>query len=188
MIWNYLDWNSWPERLQKESSHRNNIVSGCQERIVVKLQTFCFQECRTCNDRNFGQIFALLITMCYINNPPEVPELLYWKSPKPSSCEFSKMWAHAWFQQRTRTCVISVRHEWHCCLPSISYWWPSFTPTTSHTSPFSSQQLFFACSRGASPCMPAVVLHVLFRVLYFTFKMFYFLCLYFYVLLVWKVL
>ena len=166
MIWNYLDWNSWPERLQKESSHRNNIVSGCQERIVVKLQTFCFQECRTCNDRNFGQIFALLITMCYINNPPEVPELLYWKSPKPSSCEFSKMWAHAWFQQRTRTCVISVRHEWHCCLPSASYCWPCFSSTISHLPFLLQSATLLACSLEARPCVPTVLLY------YWTFQLY----------------
>ena len=32
-----------------------------------------------------------------------------------------------WIQQGTRTFAISMRHEWNCSLPSISYCWPSFS-------------------------------------------------------------
>ena len=118
-----------------------------------------------------------MITKCYINNPLELLGQLYWKSPKPSSCQFSKMWTHVWFQQRTRTRVISVRHEWHCCLPSVSYCWPSFSSTVSHH--FSLLQavtllcLFTWCQPLYASCC-TVCTTVLFKVLYFTFKMFNF--------------
>ena len=83
---------------------------------------------------------------------------------------------------RTHVCepepVSSIfRHEWHCCLPSISYCWPSFSSTVSHH--FSLLQsvtllcLFTWCQPLYASCC-TVCTTVLFKVLYFTFKMFNF--------------
>ena len=56
-------------------------------------------------------------------------------SPTPgaysNSCQVGRQ---SWIQQGTRTCAISVKHEWYCSLPSSFCWW-SFSSTISHPLP-----------------------------------------------------
>ena len=35
-------------------------------------------------------------------------------------------------QQGTRTCTINIKYDWHCSLPSVSYFWRSFSSIDSH--------------------------------------------------------
>ena len=85
---------------------------------------------------------------------------LYSKPPtyKPSRYKLSKMWKCIWFQQGTKTCAISVRREWYCSLPFISYCWRSFSFTVSHLLSLLHSVTHLACSLDAIPCVPAVVL------------------------------
>ena len=76
---------------------------------------------------------------------------------------------------RTRICAISIRGEWNCGLPSISYCWWWFSSTISP--PLSPVSNSLARSLDTSPCIPAVVLY------YCAFPRYYF-----YVLFVWIVL
>ena len=89
-----------------------------------------------------------------------------------------------WIQQGTRICAISIRCEWNCSLPSISYSWESFSSAFSHLSSLLPSVTLLACSLDASPVV--LYLTVLFKVLYY--KMFSFFVFVFYVLFVWKVL
>ena len=58
---------------------------------------------------------------------------------------------------RTRICAISIRGEWNCGLPSISYCWWCFSSTISP--PLSPVSNSLARSLDTSPCIPAVVLY-----------------------------
>ena len=64
-----------------------------------------------------------------------------------------------WIQQGSRTCTISVRHEWNCSLPSVSYCWRSFSSAISHLPSLLQTVTLLARPLDASPCVPAIVLY-----------------------------
>ena len=101
---------------------------------------------------------------------------VYSKSPinKPSRCQLSKIQTCIWFQQRTRTCVINIRCEWNCSLPSISYSWGFFSPTIFHLLSQLQPVTLLACVLDARPGILAVLLY---KGLYYKIKKHYFLCL-----------
>ena len=111
---------------------------------------------------------------------------VYSKSPtyKPSRYKLSKIRTCIWFQQGIRTCVISIRWEWNCSLPSVSYSWGFFSSTIFHLLPHLQSVTLLACVPDARPCILAVVLS---RYCTIRLKSLFFV-LVFYILFVWKVL
>ena len=64
-----------------------------------------------------------------------------------------------WTLKDVNVCSTNIRHEWNCSLPSLSYCWWSFSSAISHLLSLLQSVTLLACSLGASPCVPAVVLH-----------------------------
>ena len=72
---------------------------------------------------------------------------------------FFKESRQSWIQQRTGTCVINVRREWNCSLPSVSYCRRSFSSAVFHLLSLRHSVTLLACSLDASLYVPAVVLY-----------------------------
>ena len=138
--------------------------------------------------------YKRLYSQYVLNGPickPTLCHVLYGKSSshEPLSFKLSKMQPCIWFQQRTRTHAV-ISREWNDSLPSVSYYWRSFSSTVSHLRSLLHQELFWPFT----PCRPLqagryTVLLYFSRTCTIRLKMFLFcVCLFFNVLFLWKVL
>ena len=104
---------------------------------------------------------------------------------EPSGCELSMMRTYMWFQQGTRTCAITVRHEWNFSLPSASYCWWAFSSTISHLLSFLQSVALLAVHSVPTPVCCCTIPLYFSRYCTVKLKMFSFCCCFLLICSIW---